>query len=397
MVSTRYFWHAAFIAVAAALDSSETIPVSFEIRALRSELAAVSREMAKTKQTQKDGLPSTKQPSEQASSIEIRALRSELVAVSREMAQVKQMLLQKDGLSSGNSTEQANAQASSNKINEKAKARERKPNLPKPDKAKKFTKIISIARGRADATEEKRKRKEAIEATWKREAAAYPCTRLQGSNNEPGRNQSRPCVDIELFRTRKRHPAALLIGNGPSANLVTAELAEDVERSFDVWAMNQFFVHNHLTPDFHHVEAKGFIEPFWRKLFDKRRRRRYKRRCTLLWGMHEFEFADVNPAQTCDANARNISGLKLDDCHTVCPSCLRRVLDYTEVTAQGSNPALAASAYAPFDHRFEILRTALYSLGSRATPLAWSGACIRLRRFCLRRPAPGLWQLPSVA
>ena len=51
--------------------------------------------------------------------------------------------------------------------------------------------------------------------------------------------------DFPTLRSRKRSDAALLIGNGPSANLVTESNAKYISRLFDVWATNQFFVHNH--------------------------------------------------------------------------------------------------------------------------------------------------------
>ena len=193
-------------------------------------------------------------------------------------------------------------------------------------------------------------------ALWKIEAEAYPCARTEadaartahaitqcgGVPKRCGVVRStimRRCVDFALFAARKRHSAALLVGNGPSANLVTAENAQAVQQHFDVWATNMFFPHHHLTPDFHHVEIKGFAEHFWYDQFDEHVRKRYQAQCTLMWGMHEFDFAEVEPpkpigcapVQWRPGELRQSSMEAHPDCYTNCPRCLRRVLNFTRV------------------------------------------------------------------
>ena len=174
----------------------------------------------------------------------------------------------------------------------------------------------------------KREREMAIRH-WNGEAAKYTCARTE---QERARNGSlRLCIDIPLFEARKRHSAALIVGNGPSANLIsTVELAYSVKQRFDVWSMNQFFPHRHLTPDFHHVEMKGYAERFWHNHFDDSTRQRYSASCTLLWGLHEFDFTEVNPP-TCEKKR----GQKevLPSCFSNCPHCLRRVLLHTRLPA----------------------------------------------------------------
>lgn len=71
----------------------------------------------------------------------------------------------------------------------------------------------------------------------------------------------------ELLR-HKRHHRALFCGSGPSVNLVTeGTLAAYFNSKFDVFASNQFFVHNYLKPSFYHVELKGSSIRFWEKHF----------------------------------------------------------------------------------------------------------------------------------
>ena len=158
-------------------------------------------------------------------------------------------------------------------------------------------------------------------ANWKAEAQAYPCARTEGEAARTGR---RRCVDFALFVARKRHPAALLVGNGPSASLVTDENARDVQQHFDVWATNMFFPHHYLTPDFHHVEVKGYVEQFWYEQFDDSVRRRYQAQCSLLWGMHEFEYGKIDPP-TCAPREWRPGELRVSnmeapaECYTNCP------------------------------------------------------------------------------
>lgn len=65
------------------------------------------------------------------------------------------------------------------------------------------------------------------------------------------------------LRALKRSAHALLCGSGPSANLIERNEARFFEETTDVWASNQFFVHAHLTPRFHHTEFKRSSLDFW--------------------------------------------------------------------------------------------------------------------------------------
>lgn len=148
-----------------------------------------------------------------------------------------------------------------------------------------------------------------------------------------------PCVDFAKFRARRRHSSALLMGNGPSANVVTAAQARIIERTWDVWATNAFFVHAALTPDFHHVEIKGYTEPFWLANFDAAVRARYRAHGTLLWGFEETKFVAVRPRPNdCRLTAlpkRNASAARSSGhvCGSNCPRCLRRVLRHTRLSS----------------------------------------------------------------
>ena len=45
----------------------------------------------------------------------------------------------------------------------------------------------------------------------------------------------------------------------------------------DIFVTNQFFVHQHVTPDFHHIEIKGFTERFWQDNFTPEIKKKYRR------------------------------------------------------------------------------------------------------------------------
>lgn len=72
-------------------------------------------------------------------------------------------------------------------------------------------------------------------------------------------------VNVDVLRGRSRVSAALLCGSGPSANLIDESNARFFESVTDVWSTNQFFVHRHLTPRFHHAEFKKGTLDFWRE------------------------------------------------------------------------------------------------------------------------------------
>lgn len=147
-----------------------------------------------------------------------------------------------------------------------------------------------------------------------------------------------PCIDMARFVARKRHRVALLAGNGPSMNLVGSVEARRVQQTMDVWATNQFFVHQALTPDFHHVEIKGYTEAFWLDNFDQAVRARYRARRTLLWAFDERKFRSVNPRKRAcrldgapGTNASVAAAVRRAGhvCGSNCPQCLKRVLRHT--------------------------------------------------------------------
>jgi len=67
------------------------------------------------------------------------------------------------------------------------------------------------------------------------------------------------------------HDHALLCGSGPSAGLVDSDAAASLHTHTDVWASNQFFVHDALTPRFYHAEFKPHTLSFWRRHFTSAR------------------------------------------------------------------------------------------------------------------------------
>ena len=129
---------------------------------------------------------------------------------------------------------------------------------------------------------------------------------------------------FEEFRGRKRHEAALLLGNGPSANLIGPEESAAMSSIADIWVTNQFFVHKHVTPDFHHIEIKGFTERFWIDNFDLATKQRYSERETMVWSLIRDMKNDA-PMQCRDEHG----GGGLSQCHHDCGLCTKRVLDLT--------------------------------------------------------------------
>lgn len=92
---------------------------------------------------------------------------------------------------------------------------------------------------------------------------------------------------LALLHARRRHDVALIAGTGLSAGRLTVEQAAALQQHTDVWALNQFFFHHDLVPDFYNLEVRSLgpkqvkgvtqqvsNEDFW-KYFDLHRRPRY--------------------------------------------------------------------------------------------------------------------------
>ena len=73
----------------------------------------------------------------------------------------------------------------------------------------------------------------------------------------------------------KRRRWALFCGCGPSMNEVDKERARVLERTFDIWGTNQFFLHDSIVPRFMHVEFKPSSMKIWQRHFDETKQRRF--------------------------------------------------------------------------------------------------------------------------
>jgi len=60
--------------------------------------------------------------------------------------------------------------------------------------------------------------------------------------------------DIHQTFPQKRHKRALVLGSGPSVNLLTASAYERLRRHVDVWSINNAWVNRWVQPDFWHME-----------------------------------------------------------------------------------------------------------------------------------------------
>ena len=63
-------------------------------------------------------------------------------------------------------------------------------------------------------------------------------------------------IALALLGARRRHDVALVAGTGLSAGRLTSEQSIFLQRNTDVWALNQFFFHHHLVPDFYNLELR---------------------------------------------------------------------------------------------------------------------------------------------
>jgi hypothetical protein len=127
------------------------------------------------------------------------------------------------------------------------------------------------------------------------------------------------------FRRHKRHDAAVLLGNGPSANLLGETEGPLMMAVADIWATNQFFVHKYVTPDYHHIEVKGYTERFWMDNFTPEIKERYDQRGTQVWSL----IRDMkNDAKEICRNGR-VTVRSFKSCSSDCGFCSQRVLNMT--------------------------------------------------------------------
>ena len=126
------------------------------------------------------------------------------------------------------------------------------------------------------------------------------------------------------FQRRKRHDAALLLGNGESANLLGRKEGRLMMDVADIFVTNQFFVHQHVTPDFHHIEIKGFTERFWQDNFTPEIKKKYRDRNTFVWSLIRTMKNDA-PEYCRNADG----GVGQRKCMADCGPCSQRVLDMT--------------------------------------------------------------------
>jgi hypothetical protein len=63
--------------------------------------------------------------------------------------------------------------------------------------------------------------------------------------------------DATKIKKNKKH--ALLLGTGNSINQISREQYIKIKESFDIWGINNFFLHNYIVPDFLHFEIKADI------------------------------------------------------------------------------------------------------------------------------------------
>ena len=58
------------------------------------------------------------------------------------------------------------------------------------------------------------------------------------------------------LQAHKRREHALMAATGLSVGRLTAEQSAFLQEHMDVWATNQFFLHQHLIPDFYNLEMR---------------------------------------------------------------------------------------------------------------------------------------------
>jgi hypothetical protein len=88
---------------------------------------------------------------------------------------------------------------------------------------------------------------------------------------------------VGLLRGRSRYTLGLLAGSGPSAGAIGPAEARWIRANMDVWAMNQFFMHHHVVPDYYNLEMRNLTKTmgggsnaaFWDVFFDQEKRKRY--------------------------------------------------------------------------------------------------------------------------
>jgi|2_EtaG_2_1085320.scaffolds.fasta_scaffold11933_2 hypothetical protein len=84
-------------------------------------------------------------------------------------------------------------------------------------------------------------------------------------------------MNVKIFTAlEKKNNCAVFLGCGNSINTLTLDQEKFLSDNFDVWASNNFMVHNRIVPNFYHVEIKDHRNgPLVRRL-SKQRSESYK-------------------------------------------------------------------------------------------------------------------------
>ena len=61
---------------------------------------------------------------------------------------------------------------------------------------------------------------------------------------------------LSVLIAHKQHSIGLIAGTGPSSGRLSERQSAILQRSMDVWGLNQLVMHASLTPRFHHLELK---------------------------------------------------------------------------------------------------------------------------------------------
>jgi len=98
----------------------------------------------------------------------------------------------------------------------------------------------------------------------------------------------RPILEI---KEKKKNNSAIFLGCGPSIN----DLDIDFIKDKDVWANNNFIIHDSIVPDFYHLELKEHRNgPTFRKLL-KQKENSYKNVNWILNEQRGYLLRSINP------------------------------------------------------------------------------------------------------
>jgi len=98
----------------------------------------------------------------------------------------------------------------------------------------------------------------------------------------------RPILEI---KEKKKNNSAIFLGCGPSIN----DLDIDFIKDKDVWANNNFIIHDSIVPDFYHLELKEHRNgPTFRKLL-KEKENLYKNVNWILNEQRGYLLKSINP------------------------------------------------------------------------------------------------------